>query len=683
MHLKAVHIRNFRALEEIDIEFDRHVNVVVGPNAIGKTTVLEAIRLAKALLAPRTRNESSQALFSLGFAAPYNPQRLIPEAIARDLTRPVAVRCAYDLEPEEMKIIEEGMAQIATDFVLKGTGQNFENPAMSADFLSSNHGKGLLTRTEAEVRKVLDQIRTNNRACLLDLTIDTTSGRINNGDPVGATFFAFLESRHRPSQTIFTYFPADRAMPAGEQPVQLGGADAAQQIEAHVSQPQLKYTRLKNTIFNAIVTSQSERDELKSEFARIFGGILKGRSLVNVGVNQYGLLSIQVQDSESGRTFDLDGMSSGEKGLILTFLLIGRSVVNGGIVLLDEPELHLNPLVCKDLLSFLVDEYVKRKSLQVIVCSHSPEVLAGVFERKECSLYHLLSEKLVSKIRHKDQDEISEALSRLGTSEGEGLLYKATIFVEGDEDVELLELGFGDLLRRYKLKDLHGRSEVEKQIALLQDAEKRGNKLPSRYFIFDRDDNPTRLASSGSVKILQWGRRSLENYLIDVDVLTDLLKDGDIVKTPVAHSGEVSKLLSTLAISQLNDFVARQVYSKHGYKNPGLRAPEIEGQDLTVVADRLFARLQAIKSQVDPLDHDWKTKFIEACTKERQELQAVWEVKWPEDCDGKRLFVDLHKKVGFKVSVRKFKKRIMAEMRGQRTEKWRSVESLLAGLIAN
>jgi hypothetical protein len=47
------------------------------------------------------------------------------------------------------------------------------------------------------------------------------------------------------------------------------------------------------------------------------------------------------QDVQTNRTFDLDVMSSGEKGLILTCLLIGRSIVNGGIILVDEPELHL------------------------------------------------------------------------------------------------------------------------------------------------------------------------------------------------------------------------------------------------------------------------------------------------------------------------------------------------------
>ncbi len=41
MRRKSIHIRNFRALEQIDVDLDSPVSVIVGPNAIGKTTLLE------------------------------------------------------------------------------------------------------------------------------------------------------------------------------------------------------------------------------------------------------------------------------------------------------------------------------------------------------------------------------------------------------------------------------------------------------------------------------------------------------------------------------------------------------------------------------------------------------------------------------------------------------------------
>jgi len=69
---------------------------------------------------------------------------------------------------------------------------------------------------------------------------------------------------------------------------------------------------------------------------------------------------------DAGKDFDIDGMSSGEKGLILTFLIISQSIKRGGIILLDEPELHLNPAVCRLLLPFLVEKYLAPFSVQAL-----------------------------------------------------------------------------------------------------------------------------------------------------------------------------------------------------------------------------------------------------------------------------------------------------------------------------
>jgi len=681
MHLRNIHIKNFRALEEINVDFESPVSVIVGPNAIGKTTILEAIRLVKAAVAPRSQSETTQALYALGASLPYNPQRLIPTALARDQQTEVEIRCRYHLNPKELETVTGSVHEIATEFVLSSAGQQF-SPNLGIVFLSSPQGRAALSAAEAQLKGVLEDVRIGKRDLFLDFKFSPVSARFDSSDPIGGMIFSFLDRRCRPSQTVFSYFPADRAMPPGEPPVQLGAADAAQQIESHASQPQLKYSRMKNTIFSAVVASQTERDDLTKDFERIFNGILKGRKLVAVGVNQFGLLSSTVQDVETGRTFELDGMSSGEKGLILTFLLIGRSIVDGGIILLDEPELHLNPAVCKDLLSFLIDNYVLRKDLQVIVCSHSPEILAGAFEKQECSLYHLVSEKVISKVHYKDEDEISQALSKLGTSESEGLLYKATVFVEGSEDVDLLEVGFGDLLRRHKVKDLGGRREVEKEIAQLQALEQKGTKLSARYFIFDRDDLPTLLANSETVKVLQWDRRCLENYLIDFDILTDLLKDPDIVKEPFPNQGEVSRVLRELAISQVDEVVARKIYQDYRFDDLGLRTSEIRVKNLEQIAIALSTRIATVADQIGSINAaEWKAEFLTKCREVREQEILVWEARWQEVCDGKRLFSDLVRRVVFKVSLLKFKKRVMLGIRSVPTANWRAIESLLKRLV--
>lgn len=654
MHLTSIKIKNFRALEDIHAEFTSSVNVIVGPNAAGKTTVLEAVRLLKALLAPRMPNEAAAVLQSLGASSPHLPNRFRIQAIAREPEKDVLIGCRFLLGESELEALTNSADAISRAIVQGQLGQNFSAPEALVAFLASQQGKGMLEAARAGVVAALAKVKSTRR-CYLELTLSPTAGITASSDPMEMQFVAFLERRLPPYKTSFTYFPADRALPAGEQGVQLGGPDAAQQLESYNSQPQLKFNRLKNTIFSASIIGddRTSPDALRGQFSSIFDGILKGRRLSSFGVNEIGLLTVLIEDTETGRVFDLDGMSSGEKGLILTFLLIARSVEQDGMILLDEPELHLNPAVCKDLLSYLIEQYVIPRNLQVLVCSHSPEILAGAFDNERCALYHLISSTTLSKVRPQDELTLNDALRRLGSNESENLLYRGVIFVEGPDDIALLDAGFSSLLRRYKLKQATGRKEVEKAIKKIQAAEQAGSMAQPTYFVFDRDEEPTHLTSSTSAKVLQWKRRCLENYLIDLDSISDLLMDAEVVRTPYTNQGEVSRLLRELAFQQLEEVAARRVYGRYQFAGLGMRKDDVSGHSIGETADVLIGRIEQVKQQVADIDPtQWKQNFLTAVEREKHELQAVWETSWMTDCDGKRLLEDLSKRVQLAISVK-------------------------------
>jgi len=46
MYITKVLIRNYRALKKVDIDFNEKINIIVGPNEAGKSTLLEAVNLA-------------------------------------------------------------------------------------------------------------------------------------------------------------------------------------------------------------------------------------------------------------------------------------------------------------------------------------------------------------------------------------------------------------------------------------------------------------------------------------------------------------------------------------------------------------------------------------------------------------------------------------------------------------
>lgn len=57
MHIKKLHLKNFRNYDELDIVFDDKVNVIIGENAQGKTNLMEAIHCLAFTKSHRTTKE--------------------------------------------------------------------------------------------------------------------------------------------------------------------------------------------------------------------------------------------------------------------------------------------------------------------------------------------------------------------------------------------------------------------------------------------------------------------------------------------------------------------------------------------------------------------------------------------------------------------------------------------------
>jgi energy-coupling factor transporter ATP-binding protein EcfA2 len=230
MHIRHVAIKNFRALEDIDCPLGPRINVIVGPNGVGKTTILQALRLTKALLAPRTQNETQQVLISLGAASPHFPQRIFLNSLARDASRLVEVRATFELSQSEISTLQLSLAPLVQTLVASQLGQAFANPTALIAFLQSPAGEQARAAARTELVGGLDKLQ-REKSLVLGISLDGNTGQIIATDPLSGALIGFLDQRLPPSTSVFSYFPADRALPMGEVNLQLGGPDAQQQLE--------------------------------------------------------------------------------------------------------------------------------------------------------------------------------------------------------------------------------------------------------------------------------------------------------------------------------------------------------------------------------------------------------------------------------------------------------------------
>jgi hypothetical protein len=602
-------------------------------------------------------------------------------ALAGVINRPLDITIELVISSRELEVLRVNKIQMAQAIVRGRIGQENQTQLDLIQFMSSQRGREHLEAAEKEIEIYIKKITENPEISLAFKIQPMGSGlQITSKDTFAQVVVQCLEGACSPQSALFSYFPADRALPAGEVGIQIGSADLQQQIISHIAQPASKYSRLKQIIVNASVLGAHAREQLDSTFNAVFSELLPGKRIEAIQQKVTGAMTVLIRDERQDRVFDIDNMSSGEKGLILSFLLLRVGAAEGGIILLDEPELHLNPAVCARLIQFLSTHVVQPLGLQVLLCTHSAEVLTTALHREDCAIFHLRTPKDVTPVARRDHAELFEILRRLGLSSMEVVSWQGTIFLEGDDDIDLLTEAFPNLLAGYQLKSLGGRSEVEKDIRRLQDAENRGEVDRLSSFIFDRDRKPTSLQSSKFVRVLQWDRYCIENYLIDESILFDVMSRYCSVMPK--SKGELRMELKDIALAQADYQAIRMVYSKVEPENCGFRPKEINSKTANEAAELLFDRLLRVQKSLANLQRDvWVGDFVNECKSLAESLRSEWDDSWRKECDAKRLFRDLQARYQAKVSVGVIKIEVMKEMRMRQSEDWKIIKSLIGEAI--
>lgn len=122
------------------------------------------------------------------------------------------------------------------------------------------------------------------------------------------------------------------------------------------------------------------------EFKGMVNQFLEDKQITDVGLDY----RVIVKD-QSGATFGLEALSSGEKQIVLLIGEIYRYIQAGSIVLIDEPELHLHPVWQRKLVDTLT-RLCKKYDAQLIMTTQSPKIAEIVNRREIVELDDLLEE---------------------------------------------------------------------------------------------------------------------------------------------------------------------------------------------------------------------------------------------------------------------------------------------------
>ena len=253
MKLAYLKVQNLRALEDIELEFGEVANIVCGPNASGKSTILEAIRFVKAVLAPRLQNEGQTVLVQMHALSPHYPQAgIIADALTSDATKPLKIEAHFRLDDEEVARLPAAKRALVTSLLQQQLANNQQNPLDISALLATPPGQQMFAQAEKSIDAVLGKALAD-KLCILKLELQPGIGFVPDPNFIGPLLISTLERALPFDLALISFFPADRALPPGEINIQLGGPDAAQLLQSHSLNPQTKYQRLKQTIVNSRV----------------------------------------------------------------------------------------------------------------------------------------------------------------------------------------------------------------------------------------------------------------------------------------------------------------------------------------------------------------------------------------------------------------------------------------------
>ena len=339
IRLQRLSIQNFKAFDTFEIDFpppnmvsDPDVFVMGSKNGQGKTTLLETGVML--FLAGLTRHDD----FSL---------RRYPD-ISLDVGN-LIVRAGTE------------KAQIEGTFVLEGKPIDLSLELNRKDEISIKGDRSLL-------RNLLKQ----DTGLLTDMGIWTNFSRLL----AGLSSEPFI-------LPAFIYFHSYRK-------VQEGSPELGMMVEEDRTRPIISRSRSSTSI------STFKLEVLRSLMSR--GGLFENLDTgeadevlnkLNDLMRQYAggyidklrpspdnTIEFRVTPNDGGPSFTFDGLSSGQKEIISTLFLIWRYTQNQpGIVLIDEPELHLNPEWHR---SFIRSLHTLAPDNQYLIATHSEDVFSAV-----------------------------------------------------------------------------------------------------------------------------------------------------------------------------------------------------------------------------------------------------------------------------------------------------------------
>lgn len=564
MRLNSIKIKNFRTLVDVEIEDLLDINVFLGRNNVGKSSIFSALRFAVGDFVSdgrwrnyATNKDQSLAIeVSITFSLNKNEKREIIIGGGISNLNLVDTPLFNSIKADIKIIYEDGKyCRIIDWFTVDNENkwiQFVKNNKLRSDYYSVEY---------------------------LDLgTAVNTYGPTLNGHPNLESGPSFNKQDFAPTRSgIDTIMVRDQI-----------SIMILNMLQNHIKS--MYYfdpirSSIKNQIVmqNEILASDGSNlvqvlNTIKNNNDRKFKRIEKfvNEAIPNIGILQTPLesstTSIGFMSEDESFVIPIADMGSGVEQILMTGVVLETTTSEVSIAL-DEPESHLHPGAQRFLYNALLNS-----GRQIFISTHS-NVFANI-ENDRTAIYQINNENKISSIRRISKElHYGELLKDVGLRNSDLLFSDAVVFVEGPSDVEMINVLSNKLNYDFRSKNIRilttngsdgikSRGKARSEIL----AEISGSAPIPHIFIIDRDQKSI-LEIQGiervlgdHVKILN--RRELENYLLIPRIIKQVIASrfsptqNEFLKISSASNAEIETKIDKHSDSLYHEVLVKMIRSE-------------------------------------------------------------------------------------------------------------------------
>jgi predicted ATPase len=524
MRMRSLSVSNFLALKYASFDNLPQAIMIAGANGSGKSCLLDAVRLIKSACGSYQTDEWNAFLGERHIDLNRDPRELL--AMFRDQSRPVEISASFEFTPDEIAFVADQAEQLAEELLIREDQGDAGIPRARRIAPGSQKARQFSNQAKEFAVQVRESLALPQHHARLRM-------EPNKRPEVKATALLKIAfSTYQPSKLgIFDFHGPSRNY--GRQRVNsinLTIESSADRDRSHaLYNYSNKYANIKTEMGSAYVRHLLMRaadpgtdldDSLTRTLKELFQKFFPGKTFVGPTPTDDGKLLFPVR-LESGIEHDIDELSSGEKEVLFGYLRLHGARLCRSIVLIDEPELHLNPKLIAGLAAFYQKHVAMENANQLWLVTHSDALIREALDCSNYAVYHLQAASEADENQLESVTFASDVDRVVLQLVGDMAAYRPrsrTLLVEGAGEVEfdalLIRTFFPEFARKVNVIPVGTKTVVRGIYSLLDEIRTRGAMSEMFYAVIDRD---SREEQTDDARTFVWPVYHIENFLLDVE----------------------------------------------------------------------------------------------------------------------------------------------------------------------